>query len=95
MMESSQQICEGAVSHLLLKIEVNPDKDSKRKYFSLWQYGLWNFQTGSIKLKRFLHKNQYTPRNYCVLKIGLLGASEVLKNQSFENQLFSSFYSLN
>ena len=26
----------------------------------LWQYGLWNFQTGYMKLERFLPKNQYT-----------------------------------
>ena len=35
----------------------------------VWQYGLWSFQTGGIKL---------------------MGASEVLKNQSFKNPLFSS-----
>jgi hypothetical protein len=29
------------------------------------------------------------------LRIGLMGASEVLKNQSFENQLFSSSHSPN
>ena len=25
---------------------------------SIWQYGLWSFQTGGTKLERFLHKNQ-------------------------------------
>ena len=29
---------------------------------TLWQYGLWSFQTGGTKLKRFLHKNQHTQR---------------------------------
>jgi hypothetical protein len=29
---------------------------------SLWQYGLWSFQTGGTKLERFLHKNQHTQR---------------------------------
>jgi hypothetical protein len=29
---------------------------------SLWQYGLWSFQTGGSKLERFLHKNQHTQR---------------------------------
>ena len=30
--------------------------------FTLWQYGLWSFQTGYTKLERFLHKNQRTQR---------------------------------
>ena len=29
---------------------------------SLWQYGLWSFQTGGTKLERFLPKNQHTQR---------------------------------
>ena len=29
---------------------------------TLWQYGLWSFQTGYTKLERFLHKNQHTQR---------------------------------
>ena len=29
---------------------------------TLWQYGLWSFQTGYTKLERFLHKNQQTQR---------------------------------
>jgi hypothetical protein len=29
---------------------------------TLWQYGLWSFQTGGTKLERFLHKNQLTQR---------------------------------
>ena len=28
----------------------------------LWQYELWGFQAGGIKLERFLPKNQYTQR---------------------------------
>ena len=28
----------------------------------LWQYGLWSFQMGYTKLKRFLHKNQHSQR---------------------------------
>ena len=28
----------------------------------LWQYGLWNFQTGGTKLEIFLPKNQHTQR---------------------------------
>ena len=29
---------------------------------TLWQYGLWSFQTGYTKLERFFHKNQDTQR---------------------------------
>ena len=29
---------------------------------SLWQYGLWSFQTGDTKLDRFLPKNQHTQK---------------------------------
>ena len=29
---------------------------------TLWQYGLWSFQTGYTKLERCLHKNQPTQR---------------------------------
>ena len=52
------------------------------------QYGLWSFQTGGKKLKRFLPKNQHTQRKLLrILRIGLMGASEVFKNQSFKSQL--------
>ena len=30
------------------------------KYYILWQYGLWSFQTGDTKLERFLPKNHFT-----------------------------------
>ena len=30
--------------------------------YTLWQYGLWSFQTGVTKLERFLPKNQHTQR---------------------------------
>ena len=33
-----------------------------RKVCAVWQYGLWSFQTGYTKLKRFLHKNQHAQR---------------------------------
>ena len=38
--------------------------NSKDGYRKLWQYGLWNFQTGGIKLERFLPKNQNTQRKF-------------------------------
>ena len=31
-------------------------------HFTLWQYGLWSFQTVGTKLERFLPKNQHTQR---------------------------------
>ena len=31
-------------------------------WLTLWQYGLWSFQTGDTKLERFLPKNQHTQR---------------------------------
>ena len=30
---------------------------------TLWQCGLWSFQTGGTKLERFVPKNQHTQRN--------------------------------
>ena len=32
--------------------------------WALWQYGLWSFKTGYIKLERFLPKNQHTQRKF-------------------------------
>ena len=29
---------------------------------TVWQYGLWSFQTGGTKLERFLPKNQHNQR---------------------------------
>ena len=56
------------------------NRDNLNVYVSsIWQYGLWSFQTGGTKLERFLHKNQHTQRkllnfenwvNGEVLKIG-------------------------
>ena len=40
-------------------------------------------------LERFLPKNQHTQGT--ILRIGLVGASEVFKNQSFRSQLFPSY----
>ena len=35
---------------------------NKTDKYTLWQYGLWSFQTGDTKLERFLPKNQHTQR---------------------------------
>ena len=42
----------------------------KQQEWSLWQYGLWSFQTRDTKFERLLHKNQHTQRkllNFWVL----------------------------
>ena len=41
-----------------------------------WQYGLWSFQTGGTKLKRFLPKNQYAQRKL----LNFEGSWGVVKN---------------
>ena len=56
----------------------------------LWQYGLWSFQTGGTKLEKFCLRINILKGNYSILRIGLVGASEVFKNQSLKSQLFSS-----
>ena len=40
------------------KIEMVSFKDG----CGVWQYGLWSFQAGNSKLKRFCHKYQHTQR---------------------------------
>ena len=32
------------------------------RYYAVWQYWFWSFQTGGTKLERFLPKNQHTQR---------------------------------
>ena len=32
--------------------------------YTVWQYGLWSFQTGGTKSERFLPKNQHTQRKF-------------------------------
>ena len=46
----------------------------------VWQYGLWSFQTGYIKLERFLPKNQHTQRKFFNFENWTNGAS-VLHNR--------------
>ena len=45
--------------------------------FTVWQYGLWSFQTGGTKLERYLPKNQHTQRKLLNLENWVNG--EVLK----------------
>ena len=48
------------------------------------------FSKGGTKLERFLPKNQHNQRKFLNFENWINGASEVFKNQSFKNPLFSS-----
>ena len=54
----------------------------KRGWCILWQYGLWSFQTGGTILY-FCIRINILRGNYWILRIGLMGALEVFKNQRF------------
>ena len=56
----------------------------------LWQYGLWSFQIGYVKLEIFLHKNQHTQRNF--LSFGLMGSLSSLQKSDFLKLHISVFY---
>ena len=47
-------------------------------YCTVWQYGLWSFQTGGTKLERFLPKINILKGNYWILRIGLVGRCQKL-----------------
>ena len=49
-------IVESSSHHFLLL------KQHHKVHSTIWQYGLWSFQTGGTKLERFLSKNQHTKR---------------------------------
>ena len=51
---------------------------------TLWQYGLWSFQTGGTKLERFLPENQHTQRK--LLNFENLVYGEVSKVPKFDFQ---------
>ena len=68
----------------------------KLDFYCLCSYGNTGsgvFKRRGTKLERFLLKNQHTQKNYWILIIGLVGASEVFKNQNFKSQLFSPSHS--
>ena len=52
---------------------------------SLWQYGLWSFQSGGTKLVRFLPKNQHTQRKLLNFENWVNG--EVSKVPKFDQNL--------
>ena len=62
-MESSLQVCEGAVSNPLLKIEVNPGENLKRKYIF--------FNMGEIEIGFGLQRSDQFIDNNDVLTITL------------------------
>ena len=74
---------------------------------SVWQYGLWSFQTGVTKLARFLPKNQHTQRqllhfeNWVIgkvsksAKISLSKSIFYFKNYSNLSQFFFSWKNIN
>ena len=47
--------------HFSLKYDVIL-KHQYEYVYTIWQYGLWSFQTWGTKLERFLPKNQHTQR---------------------------------
>ena len=47
---------------------------------TLWQYGLWSFQTVGTKLKRFLPKNQHTQRKLLKFENWVNGEVSNLEN---------------
>ena len=53
------------------------------------------FKRGVQNQKGFCIGINILKGNYCILRIGLMGASEVFKNQSFKNQLFLPSHSPN
>ena len=59
---------------------------------SLYIMAIWvvEFSNRGTKLERFFHKNCHTKRKILNFDNWINGASEVFKNQSFKNPLFSS-----
>ena len=58
--------------------------------WSVWQYGLWSFQTGSKKFEIFLPKIQHTQRKLLNFKIGLLGRCQKVPKFDFPSQFSTS-----
>ena len=56
---------------------------------SIWQYGLWSFQTGGTKLERFLPKNQHTQRKLLNFKNWISwGLRSFLKSEFYKSIIF-------
>ena len=50
---------------------------------TLWQYGLWSFQTGGTKLKRFVHKNLHTQRKLLYFENWINGGLRSFQKSEF------------
>ena len=57
---------------------------------SVWQYGLWSFQTEDIELERFLPKSQHTRRKLWVLSFGLMASCQKVPKFYFQSQFSMS-----
>ena len=71
LMSCFQQIGRNKIRKMTLKTAVIRDRSSWEiencrvmDAPTVWQYGLWSFQTGGTKLERFLPKNQHTRRKF-------------------------------
>ena len=57
---------------------------------TLWQYGLWSFQTGGTKLERVLSKNQHTQYGLSSFQVGSRKLERFLpKNQHTQRKLLN------
>ena len=63
--------------------------------YTVWQYGLCNFQTGGTKSEIFSRKNQHTPRQLLNLEFWINGGLRSFQKSECLNQLFTSSYSPN
>ena len=57
---------------------------------TLWQHGLWSFQTGDTKLERFLPKNQHTQRKLLNFEFGLMASCQKVPKLDFQTQFSMS-----
>ena len=56
---------ENSTTRIAIDLHIYPETPQARLgYYRVWQYGLSSFQTGGIKLERFLPKNQHTQRKF-------------------------------
>ena len=61
------------------------DSGVRKKYVicTLWQYGLWSFQTRGTKLERFLPKNQHTQRKLLNFENWISGSLRSFQKPNF------------
>ena len=81
--------------HSSLKKRINKSSESLVCYTSvylLWQYGLWSFQTGYVKLERFLRKNQHTQRKFLNFENWTNGEPQKLAKSEFFNLIILIFH---